>query len=63
MKKHLKALLMAICATALVVSFACMICLFLDCIPTWLVVTIFFLTLLSLVVSFYRKFIKDDEDD
>ena len=63
MKKHLKALLMAICATALVVSFACMIYLFLDRIPTWLVVTIFFLTLLRLVVSFYSKFIKDDEDD
>ena len=54
---------MAICATALVVSFACMIYLFLDRIPTWLVVTIFFLTLLRLVVSFYSKFIKDDEDD
>lgn len=63
MKKHLKALLMAICATALVVSFACMFCLFLDRIPTWLAVTDFFLLLLCLVASFYSDFIKDDNDD
>lgn len=61
--KHLKALLMAICATVLVVLFACTICLCLDFIPTWLAVTIFFLTLLGLGFSFYIDFMKDDEDN
>lgn len=63
MKKHLKALLTAICTTVSVVLFACIVCLFLDLIPTWLTVTITFLLLLDLVVSFYSYFIKDDNDD